>query len=51
MDYSVDDKSGNTPDLEAQGIYVVIGKVRTLASADFIVFQTSIGEGVVVTTA
>lgn len=50
VDYSVDDKSGNTPDLEAKGIFVVIGKVRTLASADFIVFQTSVGEGVTVTT-
>jgi hypothetical protein len=50
VDYSVDDKSGNTPALEAQGIFVVIGRVRTLATADFIVFQTEVGEGVVVTT-
>lgn len=50
VSYSVDDVSGNTPALEAQGIFVVIGKVRTLATADFIVFQTEIGEGVVTTT-
>ena len=48
--YVLDDKSGNTPAAEAQGIYVIIGKVRTLASMDFIVFQTSIGEGVITTT-
>ena len=48
--YLVDDKSGNTPDLEAKGIYVVIVKVRTLATADFIVLQAEIGEGVKVTT-
>ena len=46
--YEIDDKSGNTPTLEAQGIYVVVGRVRTLATADFIVFQTEIGEGVTV---
>ncbi len=50
VDYQIDDKSGNTPDLEAKGIFVVIGRVRTLASADFIVFQTEIGEGVVIST-
>jgi len=48
--YLVDDKSGNTPNLEAQGVFVIIGKVRTLASMDEIVFQTEIGEGVVLTT-
>jgi hypothetical protein len=47
--YIVDDKSGNTPDLEAQGIFVVIVKVRTLATADFIVLQCEIGEGVNIT--
>ena len=50
VDYSVDDKSGNTPALETAGVHVIIGKVRTLASADFIVFQTEIGNGVVVTS-
>lgn len=48
--FSVDSKAGNTPDTEAQGIFVVIGRVRTLASADFIVFQAEIGESVNVVT-
>jgi hypothetical protein len=47
--YIVDDKSGNTPDLEAKGIFVIIMKVRTLATADFIVLQAEVGEGVNVT--
>jgi hypothetical protein len=51
VDYEVDDVSGNTPALESQGIFVLIGRARTLASADFIVFQTEIGEGVVITSA
>ena len=50
VDYQVDDKSGNTPELEARGIFVVIGRVRTLATADFIVFQTEVGEGVKIVT-
>jgi hypothetical protein len=45
-DYIVDDKSGNTPDLLAQGIVVFIVKVRLLSSMDFIVLQTTIGESV-----
>ena len=44
--FVVDPKSGNTPELEAQGIFVVVVKVRTLATADFIVLQASIGESV-----
>jgi hypothetical protein len=48
--YAVDGVSGNTPLTEAKGIYVVIVKVRTLATADFIVLQTEIGEGVVTTS-
>lgn len=48
--YLIDDVSGNTPDLEAKGIFVVITKVRTLATADFIVLQSEVGENVVVTT-
>jgi hypothetical protein len=47
--YLLDDKSGNTPDLEAKGIFVLIAKVRTLATADEILLQVSAGEGVVVT--
>jgi hypothetical protein len=45
-DYIVDDKSGNTDDLLAQGIVVFIIKVRLLSSMDFIVLQTTIGESV-----
>lgn len=48
--YSVDGTSGNTPTLEASGIYVVIVKVRSLSTADDIVLQTEIGENVVTTT-
>lgn len=47
--YSVDDKSGNTDDLEAAGVHVIIGDVRLLATGDVLVFQTNIGEGVVIT--
>lgn len=45
-DYQIDDRSGNTPELEAQGIFVIIIRVRTLATADFIVLQAQIGEAV-----
>jgi hypothetical protein len=48
-DYSVDETSGNTPDTLARGIFVIILKVRTLASLDFMVLQTEIGEAVTVT--
>jgi hypothetical protein len=44
--YVIDDKSGNTKATEALGIFVIIAKVRTLASQDEIVFQASIGEAV-----
>jgi hypothetical protein len=50
-EYVVDGKSGNTPALEAQGIYVVVIRVRTLASADVIVLNSQIGESVQVTAA
>jgi hypothetical protein len=46
VDFQVDDKSGNTKELEAKGIFVLIVRVRTLATADFIVLQAEIGEGV-----
>ncbi len=46
----VDDVSGNTPQLEAKGVFVIIVSVRTLATADFITVQAEIGEGVVITT-
>lgn len=47
--FQIDPISGNTPDLTARGIFVIIVRVRTLATADFIVVQAEIGEGVVVT--
>jgi hypothetical protein len=47
--YSVDGSSGNTPELEAQGIYVVNANVRLLAEADNIVLNSQIGSDVVVT--
>jgi hypothetical protein len=46
----VDGVSGNTPNLEAKGVFVIIVKVRTLATADFITVQAEIGEGVVITS-
>jgi hypothetical protein len=49
--YSVDSKSGNTPALNEQGIYVVIVKVRMLATADDIVLQAEVGPTVTVTAA
>jgi hypothetical protein len=48
-DYQIDDKGGNTPEMEAQGIFVIITRVRTTPTADFIVVQSEIGEGVVTT--
>lgn len=50
-DYSVDSKSGNTPQLLASGIYVVIVRVQMLATADTIVLQAEIGPNVTITTA
>lgn len=47
--YLVDDKSGNTPDLLAKGIFVVIFKVKMTPISDFIVFQAEVGNGVNVT--
>ncbi len=46
--YTLDDKSGNTPDSLAQGLFRIILKVRTLASLDSIVLQTTVGESVTV---
>lgn len=46
--YSVDDVSGNTPDLLKQGIFVVIVNIQTTPTADFIVLQFNVGNGVVV---
>lgn len=48
--YSVDSRSGNTPTLNALGIYVWVIRVKTLSSLDAIVLQTQVGEGVVTIT-
>ena len=50
LEYSVDQKSGNTPESEAAGIFVLIVRARTIPSGDFIVLQTEIGNNVVITT-
>lgn len=49
-DFSIDSKSGNTFELNAAGIYVVIVKVQMLATADVIVLQAEVGPNVSVTT-
>lgn len=43
-DYSVDSVSGNTPQTLAQGIFVLIVRVRLTPTANFIVVQTDISE-------
>lgn len=48
--YLLDAKSGNTPESLAVGIFRIIGKVRTLSSLDFIVFDVEVGESVVTIT-
>jgi len=45
-DYLIDEKSGNTAQLVALGLFTIIVKVRLLASLDTIVFETTIGETV-----
>jgi hypothetical protein len=45
--FAVDDISGNTPDLTAQGVFVIIVQVQMLATADFIVIQAQVGNGTV----
>jgi hypothetical protein len=47
--FEVDAVSGNTPDMEALGIFVLIVRVRTLSSLQAITIQTEIGEGVTIT--
>lgn len=47
-EYQVDDKSGNTPNLAAKGIHVIIVRVRMTPTADFIVLQAEVGENVVI---
>ena len=48
-DYSVDPTSGNTPEQEAAGIYVLAVAVRLLSEADNIVLLSQVGESVTVT--
>lgn len=43
--YEVDPKSGNTPELEDAGIYVVKHSIEMLATADNIVLQSEVGYG------
>ena len=45
--YLLDDRSGNTPELIAAGLFRLIIKVRTLPSMDVLVLDTQIGENVV----
>jgi hypothetical protein len=45
-EYKIDAKSGNTPEALALGIFRIIVKVKTLASLDVIVLETTIGETV-----
>ncbi len=47
-DYFLDEKSGNSNDLEALGIFVLLVYVRILNSMDTILVKTQIGESVVV---
>jgi hypothetical protein len=47
--YSVDGVSANTPDLLAQGIFIIAIQVRTYASMDAIVLRAEIGESVTIT--
>lgn len=49
--YIIDQVSGNTQATAAASIFVVIYKVRTTPTANEIVFQSEIGEGVITTTA
>jgi hypothetical protein len=49
--YSVDDKSGNTPESLAANIFVIIVKIRMIPTGDFIVLQTEVGNNVVTATA
>lgn len=47
--YTVDEKSGNTPDTIAAGMYRLIVNVRTLSTMDVIVLQVTAGTTVSVT--
>lgn len=49
--YSIDPKSGNTPEMSALGIYVLVIQVRLLSIAQVIVLNCSISQNVVITQA
>lgn len=48
--FEIDTKSGNTRTLTAKNIFVIIARVQTVPTADFIVLQAEIGEGVQITS-
>ena len=48
--YQIDPLNGNTPDREAQGIYVIISKVKMFPIAKFIGVQAEVGPNVVIQT-
>jgi hypothetical protein len=48
--YSIDERSANTPELLAAGVFIIITKVRTLPSLDTIAWQTEIGPNAIVVT-
>lgn len=49
-DYLVDEKSGNTQALNSQGVFIYKFYVQLLPSQDYMVFDTQIGETVVIPT-
>lgn len=50
VEYQVDNVNGNTPDREAQGIYVVISRVKMIGIAKYLGVQSEIGPNVVIST-
>lgn len=48
--YQIDPDNGNTPDREAQGIYVIISKVKMFPIAKFIGVQAEVGPNVIIQT-
>lgn len=48
--FSVDDRSGNTPALEARGIFTIISRWRMLATLDELVAQTDVSPDAITTT-
>jgi hypothetical protein len=47
--YTLDSKTGNTPELLAQGLFRIVNTVKTLSSLDAIVLESTVGETVEVT--